>query len=80
MLNNEDNELLCRVGKGTPMGNLLRRFWLPALLTSEIETPDGPPKRIRVMGEDLLVFRAQVAIVRHALVVLVRDEVKNIFF
>ncbi len=57
MLNNEDNELLCRVGKGTPMGNLLRRFWLPALLTSEIETPDGPPKRIRVMGEDLLVFR-----------------------
>lgn len=57
MLSQEDNELLCRVGPGTPMGKLLRRFWLPALLSSEIQKPDGPPRRLRVLGEDLVAFR-----------------------
>jgi len=66
MLSQEDNELLCRVGKGTPMGELLRRFWLPALLSAELAEPDGHPKRLRIMGEDLLAFRdsrGQVGIV-----------------
>lgn len=39
------------------MGNLLRRFWLPALLTSEVAAPDSPPKRLRILGEDLVAFR-----------------------
>jgi len=50
MLNHEDNELLTRVGPGTMMGNLFRRFWLPALLPSEIATSDGDPVRLRLLG------------------------------
>lgn len=57
MLSNEDNEILCRVGKGTPMGELFRRFWLPALLSSELAMSDGPPRRLRILGEDLVAFR-----------------------
>ncbi|MDB5662419.1 MAG: (2Fe-2S)-binding protein [Sphingomonas bacterium] len=55
MLSHEDNELLCRIGLGTPMGNLMRRFWMPALLTQELER-DGKPVRIRLLGEDLVAF------------------------
>lgn len=57
MLSNEDNEILCRVGKGTPMGELFRRFWLPALLSSELSGPDCEPRRLRILGEDLVAFR-----------------------
>jgi phthalate 4,5-dioxygenase oxygenase subunit len=57
MLSAADNELLCRVGPGTPMGNLMRRFWLPALLEDEVAEPDGAPVRLRLLGEDLLAFR-----------------------
>ena len=57
MLSTEDNELLCRVGPGTPMGELLRRFWLPALLSDEVPTPDCDPIRTRHLGEDLVAFR-----------------------
>ncbi len=57
MLTREDNELLCRVGPGTPMGELFRRFWLPALVADEIEAPGSPPVRLRILGEDLLAFR-----------------------
>jgi phthalate 4,5-dioxygenase len=57
MLSREDNELLTRIGPGTPMGELMRRYWLPALLSSEIPTPDCPPIRVRLLGEDLLAFR-----------------------
>src|ERR1700759_3999089 len=49
--------LLTRVGPGTPMGNLFRRFWLPALLANEPPEPDGTPVRIRILCEDLLAFR-----------------------
>ena len=52
-----DNELLTRVGPGTPMGDLLRRFWMPALIESELAEPDGPPMRLRLLGEDLIAFR-----------------------
>jgi phthalate 4,5-dioxygenase len=41
MLSQENNEILTRVGPGTPMGNLLRRFWIPALLEQEIVERDG---------------------------------------
>ena len=57
MLSMEDNETLCRVGPGTPMGNLFRRFWLPAPLGREVAKPDGAPKRLRIRGEDLVAFR-----------------------
>ena len=46
MLTREDNEILCRVGPGTLMGNLLRRYWTPALLSSEVPMPDSPPMSI----------------------------------
>lgn len=39
------------------MGRLLRRYWLPAVLSSEIPEPDGPPVRVRLLGEDLVAFR-----------------------
>ncbi|HZN49535.1 MAG TPA: Rieske 2Fe-2S domain-containing protein [Methylomirabilota bacterium] len=57
MLSREDNELLCRVGRGTPMGELLRQYWLPFLPSSELPAPDGPPKKVRLLGEDLVAFR-----------------------
>jgi len=57
MLSAEDNELLCRVGRGTPMGDLLRQYWLPALVSSELPDADGPPVRVRLLGESLIGFR-----------------------
>ncbi len=57
MLSKEDNEVLTRVGAGTPMGELFRRFWLPALLSREIVQKDEAPVRLRILGEDLLAFR-----------------------
>jgi phenylpropionate dioxygenase-like ring-hydroxylating dioxygenase large terminal subunit len=57
MLSKEDNELLCRVGRGTPMGALLRHYWMPCLPSSELPAPDGPPKKVRLLGEDLVAFR-----------------------
>jgi phenylpropionate dioxygenase-like ring-hydroxylating dioxygenase large terminal subunit len=57
VLSAEDNEILTRVGPGTPMGSLLRRYWIPACLSSEIPERDGPPARVRLLGEDLVAFR-----------------------
>src|SRR5207253_162285 len=56
-LSREENELLTRVGPGTPMGALMRRYWLPALLAEELAEPDCPPVRVRLLGEDLVAFR-----------------------
>jgi nitrite reductase/ring-hydroxylating ferredoxin subunit len=57
MLTLQDNDILCRVGPGTLMGNLLRRYWLPALLSSEVPQPGSPPVRQRLLGEDLIALR-----------------------
>lgn len=57
MLSKEDNELLTRVGPGTPMGQLMRRYWVPALLSSEVSEPDGAPVRVKLLGETLVAFR-----------------------
>ncbi|HEY7164818.1 MAG TPA: Rieske 2Fe-2S domain-containing protein [Candidatus Binatia bacterium] len=57
MLSREENELLTRTDAGTPMGELMRRYWLPALLSSEIPEPDCPPARIKILGEQLVAFR-----------------------
>jgi phthalate 4,5-dioxygenase oxygenase subunit len=56
MLTREENELLCRVGPDAPMGKMLRRYWIPALLSSDLEA-GGDPKRVRLLGEDLVAFR-----------------------
>jgi len=50
-------EVLVRTGPGTPMGRLMRRYWVPALLRSEIAAPDGPPVRVKLLGEPLLAWR-----------------------
>lgn len=57
MLSREDNDVLTRVGKGTPNGDMIRQFWIPALLASEIREPGGKPVRVRLLGEDLVAFR-----------------------
>lgn len=53
----EVNNTLTQVGPGTPMGNVFRRYWIPACLASELPEPDGPPIRVRLLGEDLVAFR-----------------------
>jgi phenylpropionate dioxygenase-like ring-hydroxylating dioxygenase large terminal subunit len=57
MLTDAENERLTRVGPGTPMGTLFRRYWIPALLSEELPEPDGAPVRVRLLGEDLVAFR-----------------------
>jgi phthalate 4,5-dioxygenase oxygenase subunit len=53
----EENDLLCRVEKGAPMGQIMRRHWIAACLSEEVAEPDGTPKRVRLLGENLVVFR-----------------------
>ena len=57
MLTREENEQVTKVGAGTPMGEALRRYWLPAMLHSELPEPDCTPIRLRLLGEDLVAFR-----------------------
>jgi phthalate 4,5-dioxygenase len=57
MLSQADNELLTRVGAGTPMGELMRRYWVPAGFSHQIAQPDSPPIRVKIMGERLVLFR-----------------------
>src|SRR5579859_4879109 len=57
MLSKEENEILTRVGPGTLMGNLLRRYWTPACLSSELPGSDSDPIRVRLLGENLIAFR-----------------------
>jgi phthalate 4,5-dioxygenase len=57
MLKPEHNELLTRVGPGTPMGEYLREYWVPACRSAKLEI-DGAPERIRLFGENFVAFRA----------------------
>ena len=57
MLSQEENKTLTSVGPDTIMGKLLRRYWTPALLSVELPEADGPPLRVRLLGEDLVAFR-----------------------
>ncbi len=57
MLTREENERITRVGPGTPMGNVLRRYWQPAALSEELPESDGAPIRVRLLSEDLIAFR-----------------------
>ncbi|MDB5897017.1 MAG: Rieske (2Fe-2S) region [Ramlibacter sp.] len=57
MLNQEQNALLTQTGPGTPMGELFRRYWLPALLAEEVAEADGAPVRLQLLHERMVVFR-----------------------
>src|SRR5437868_13147923 len=56
MLTAEENELLARVAPGTPGGELFRRYWLPIAIAQEL-TDAQPTKFVRVLGEDLVLFK-----------------------
>jgi nitrite reductase/ring-hydroxylating ferredoxin subunit len=69
MLSVEENEALTHVGPGTVMGDLLRQYWVPALLSEEVKAPDCPPVRLRLLGENLIGFRVtsgKVALIQDA--------------
>lgn len=53
----EENDLLCRIEGDAPMGQLMRRHWIPACLAEEVAEPDGAPVRLKLLGEELVVFR-----------------------
>ena len=57
MLSAQDNETITRIGRGTPMGDLVRRFWVPFLKSSELPEPDCDPVRVQLLGERLVAFR-----------------------
>ncbi len=57
MVTKEENERLTRVGPGTPMGETMRRYWLPALLSWELPSADCAPVRAQLLGEKLVAFR-----------------------
>ena len=58
MLSKKENERLTRVGRGTPGGELLRRYWHPIAGTEEL-TPERPKKRVKILGEELVLYRGQ---------------------
>jgi phthalate 4,5-dioxygenase len=57
MLNASDNELLTQISPGTPMGDLIRQYWLPALASADLAEADSKPFRVRLLGENLIAFR-----------------------
>src|SRR5258708_5676814 len=56
MTSQAENQLLTHVGPGTPMGDLMRQYWTPACLSSEL-VADGDPLRLMLLGEKLIAFR-----------------------
>src|SRR3954451_11159620 len=69
MLSDADNAALCEIGPGRPMGALLREYWLPAGLSSELPAPDADPLRVLLLRERLLAFRdshGQVGLLAHS--------------
>ena len=57
MLSPQDNALLTQAGPGTPGGGVIRHYWIPVFISSELPGPDCPPLRVRLLGEDLIAFR-----------------------
>ena len=57
MLNRQDNELICRVGPGTAMGHMMRRYWHPVCTSAQLPHPNAPPLRVRLLSEDYVAFR-----------------------
>ena len=57
MFTEKQNALLTQTNRGTPLGEVMRRYWIPALLTEEIPEPDCAPARVHILGERLIAFR-----------------------
>src|SRR6516225_9963968 len=57
MLTREENETLCRVGPGTKMGRVMRRYWHPVAVSEQLPGPDSDPLRIALLGERFVAFR-----------------------
>ena len=57
MLTQQENDTLTQTGPGTLMGDLFRRYWLPALHDWELPEADCPPVRVKLLGERLIAFR-----------------------
>jgi phthalate 4,5-dioxygenase len=57
MLNQSDSDKLTHVGKGTPLGEMMRRYWHPIALSEQVAEPDGTPLRTKLLGERFVVFR-----------------------
>ena len=57
MLPREENDLVTRVGPGTPLGNVMRRYWIPVCTAEQLPHPDGAPLRLSVLGEHFVAFR-----------------------
>jgi hypothetical protein len=57
MTRREKNELLTQTGPGTTMGDLFRRYWIPALMASELPEADCPPVRVQLLSERMIAFR-----------------------
>src|SRR5262245_15627254 len=57
MTTRELNDFLTLTGPGTPMGQLFRRYWIPALMSAELPEPDCPPVRVKLLSERLIAFR-----------------------
>lgn len=55
MLSKEENEMLTRVGPGTPCGELMRRYWHPVAAT--VQLVENSVRKVRILGEDLVLFR-----------------------
>jgi len=57
MLSRDENQTLTQTGRDTPMGDVMRRYWMPALLSEELPAADCPPVRVKLLGEKLVAFR-----------------------
>jgi phenylpropionate dioxygenase-like ring-hydroxylating dioxygenase large terminal subunit len=57
MLRNAETNFMIQTGSDTPMGTLLRRYWIPALLLSAVAEPNGGPVRVRLVGENFIAWR-----------------------
>ncbi len=57
MITLDENNLLCLVEGETAMGKIMRQHWIPACMSEEVVEPDGKPVRVRLLGEDLVIFR-----------------------
>lgn len=53
----QQNDLMCRVEGDAPMGRVMRRHWMPVCMSEEVAEPDGTPRRARLLGEKMVVFR-----------------------
>ncbi|HKR17983.1 Rieske 2Fe-2S domain-containing protein, partial [Rhizorhapis sp.] len=59
MLSTKENDLICRVGPGTAMGTAMRRYWTPAMQSSDLPDAGGDPRRVVLLGEAFVAFRGE---------------------